>query len=433
MDFLEHTRAVAANYQRFAEILLSNESGLSKVNRLLALNLTPVPEIKRQGYSIGSEGIWAEAFACFPEFSFPRLLETARGGDASIAEPILLKSLSMWGDVFAEVLSDWVADADPEIRRKGINGLTLYARQLEVFCDPETPTTETRLQRENYPELVWLMREREIGAPPVRLLTGTQRRRWLALLAKRLEADLNEQEQILTLRRLWQLYQPVMPRDWLDATTEHIGAIAEKTASRTLEREAIIALRRLDADFALEHIRRHWLKDAQRRNMAAEALGLFRTEAAFQMLKELVIDENPETRRKAVSSLESFDSTLALPLLDSLRDAHKDVQRQILRTRSKFTRKFRGERRQSSLYFISPLALLRRVPMKPIFSEQELNAQIEPELIADVSSSRRYAVELGLLERRGDTYRLSKIGAVIHWVESFLREGLEQFGKETGG
>jgi hypothetical protein len=69
--------------------------------------------------------------------------------------------------------------------------------------------------------------------------------------------------------------------------------------------------------------------------------------------------------------------------------------------------------------------------MQPVFTEQELNSQIEPALLSDVSSSRRYAVELGLLERRGDVYRLSRYGTVIHWVEGFLREGLTKFAESA--
>ena len=45
----------------------------------------------------------------------------------------------------------------------------------------------------------------------------------------------------------------------------------------------------------------------------------------------------------------------------------------------------------------------------------------------DVSSSRRYAVELGLLERHADVYRLSGMGTAIHWVETYLQEGLRRF------
>jgi hypothetical protein len=56
-----------------------------------------------------------------------------------------------------------------------------------------------------------------------------------------------------------------------------------------------------------------------------------------------------------------------------------------------------------------------------------LTASLPPELIADISSSRRYAVELGLLERRTDLYRLSGMGAAVHWVESYVQDGLNRF------
>ena len=84
-------------------------------------------------------------------------------------------------------------------------------------------------------------------------------------------------------------------------------------------------------------------------------------------------------------------------------------------------------KRHNAVYSISPLALLLQTPTTPIFSERELNASIAPDLIADVSSSRRYAVELGLLERHADVYRLSGMGTAVHWVETSLQEGLRRF------
>ncbi len=79
--------------------------------------------------------------------------------------------------------------------------------------------------------------------------------------------------------------------------------------------------------------------------------------------------------------------------------------------------------------------MLAQSPAKPVFSERALTVAIAPELIADISSSRRYAVELGLFERRTDLYRLSSLGAAVHWVESYVQEGLKRFaaggGKDT--
>ena len=324
-------------------------------------------------------------------------------------------------------------------RLKVLHGLSLYARQLQIFSVPEVETTEKRLQRENYPELVRFMRgydERseipgieEVGAPPAPSFSG----RPLFELCYLLCNDSDEPEQIATLRCLWQLHASktghTMPQKWLLGVIERIAEVAKNALSRTIEREAVIALCHLKCERGSEYIRAHWLQDPQRRSMAAEVLGIIRTEGAFQMLKELVTDAAPEARRKAISSLESFEPVQTLAVLNSLTDNDKKVHRQILRSRIKLTRKPRHKKRESGLYFISPLALLRRVPRKPIFSEQELNAQIEPEIIADVASLRRYAVELGLLERRGDTYRLSKSGTLIHWVETFLQGGPERFAE----
>ena len=69
-----HTYAsvVEDNYQRLADILLSADPDTSNVQRLLSLDLLPVPSIPR-GYAIWSEGLLAEAFACFATAAFPAL------------------------------------------------------------------------------------------------------------------------------------------------------------------------------------------------------------------------------------------------------------------------------------------------------------------------------------------------------------------------
>ncbi len=135
------------------------------MDQLLSLEPSPVPEVKKRGYSIWSEGIFAEAFACFPELAFPRLLETLRASRPDDATFILFKSLMMWRDGFAEALSDWLDDPETETRRKALHGLTVCAKQLQIFCGSEAAGTEKRLQRENYPELAQFMRGADVGAP----------------------------------------------------------------------------------------------------------------------------------------------------------------------------------------------------------------------------------------------------------------------------
>ena len=72
MDVHTYTGVVEDNYQRLADLLLSADPDASKVQRLLALDLLPAPPIPR-GYAIWSEGLLAEAFACFPTVAFPAL------------------------------------------------------------------------------------------------------------------------------------------------------------------------------------------------------------------------------------------------------------------------------------------------------------------------------------------------------------------------
>jgi hypothetical protein len=77
MELHTYAGVVEDNYQRLADILLSSEPDASKVQRLLSIDFLPAPPIKR-GYAIWSEGLLAEAFACFPTLAFPALLDRLR-------------------------------------------------------------------------------------------------------------------------------------------------------------------------------------------------------------------------------------------------------------------------------------------------------------------------------------------------------------------
>jgi hypothetical protein len=72
MELHTYASVVDDNYQRLADILLGTEPDASKVQRLLAVHFLPVPSIPR-GYAIWSEGLLAEAFACFATAAFPAL------------------------------------------------------------------------------------------------------------------------------------------------------------------------------------------------------------------------------------------------------------------------------------------------------------------------------------------------------------------------
>jgi hypothetical protein len=122
-------------------------------------------------------------------------------------------------------------------------------------------------------------------------------------------------------------------------------------------------------------------------------------------------------------------------VLQARQDTDAKTQRQLLRSRNQLKRRLQrkaGTTRRSpnATYAISPLVLLSQAPGKPIFTERELSAAIAPGLIADISSSRRYAVELGLLQRQGDVYRLSGMGTAAHWVEGYLQAGLERYSDQ---
>ncbi len=433
MELETYAYAVEDNYQRLADILLSSAPDASKVERLLLIDFVPVIPMKR-GYAIWSEGIVAEAFACFPTYAFPCLLDVLRTAPDSKDLSLIYKALTMWGDGFASALSDWLHAADVRLQGRAIYGLALYAKLLNTLCDGKAPSIETQLHRENYPELVRWMRESEIGAAPLATLSDTLRLTLTQQLGHLLTDTDNESQQIAILRCVGRLGHPTLP---LSDVVETIIAMATNATARTLEREAVVALCHLDRVQAAAYIRQSWLQDEHRRNMAAEILGLARTETAFETLRELMTDTNADTRRKAISSIESFESAAALDALKALQESDRKALRQLLRSRHQLTRhisrkSLRPRKRQNVIYHISPLLLLSQVPAKPVFSERTLQASIDPGLIADVSSSRRYAVELGLLERQADVYRLSAMGAAVHWVEAYLQDGLRRLSSVIG-
>ena len=432
MELETYADTVAENYQRLADILQSSVPDASKVERLLSLDLLPVITMKR-GYAIWSEGIVAEALACFPAHAFPRLLEALRTAPDNTDLSRIYKALTMWGDDFASALSDWLDTADAQLRGRAVYGLTLYAKLLNTLYDSEAWSIEKRLHRDHYPELARLMRDWEIGVAPTVTLADPPRSMLSQRLSHLLTDTSDDTQQIAILRCLGRLGGPTLP---MPDSIDTIVAMATEATSRSLEREAVIALCHLDRAQASEYIRLHWLQDPQRRNMAAEILGLVRSETAFDMLQDLLTDPNAETRRKAISSMESFESVDALNVLNAIQERDQKALRQLLRSRTQLKRRLQrhalaARKKQNPIYSISPLILLSQAPAKPVFSERMLTASLDPELIADISSSRRYAVELGLLERQADVYRLSGMGATIHWVEGCLQDGLKRFASAT--
>src|SRR5919108_5760921 len=153
MELQTYAGVVEENYQRLADILLSAEPDASKVQRLLSIDLLPAPPIKR-GYAIWSEGLLAEALACFPTLAFPALLERLRTVPANQDPSRLYKALTMWGDRFAIALSDWLASDTIRLQERAIYGLTLYAKGLNALCDVEAPSLESRPHQTNFPQLV---------------------------------------------------------------------------------------------------------------------------------------------------------------------------------------------------------------------------------------------------------------------------------------
>ena len=150
---------------------LSPAPDASKVQRLLALDLLPAPPIPR-GYAIWSEGLLAEAFACFPTTAFPALCERLRSATAHQDTSRLYKALTMWGDRFATALSAWLASDTLRVQARAIHGLTLYAKGLNALCDVETPSLASCLHQINYPELVRFTRDWDLGVAPAALLSG---------------------------------------------------------------------------------------------------------------------------------------------------------------------------------------------------------------------------------------------------------------------
>src|SRR4029450_2601804 len=174
MDLHTYAGVVEDNYQRLADILLSADPDASKVQRLLALDLLPAPPIPR-GYAIWSEGLLAEAFACFPTAAFPALWERLRTATANEDTSRLYKALTMWGDRFATALSDWLESDTIRLQARAIRGLTLYAKGLNALYNAEAPALETHLHQTDYAELVRFTRDWDLGVAPAALLAGHPR------------------------------------------------------------------------------------------------------------------------------------------------------------------------------------------------------------------------------------------------------------------
>lgn len=425
MDLATYASVVEENYQRLADILLSAAPDASKVQHLLSLDLLPAPPMKR-GYAIWSEGLLAEAFACFPTPAFPAVLERLRSATDNQDTSRLYKALTMWGDRFATALSDWLYSDTIRLQDRAIYGLTLYAKGLHTLCDADALSVEARLHHEKYPELARLARDWELGVAPATLLSG-HLRHTLAQQLGMMVADAADDAQCIAILRC--LGRLCAPHQSVPGLVDALSALAADTDSRTLEREAVVALCHLDRTHASAYIRQHWLHGEPQRHMAAEILGLARTHDAFEMLQELMADPSADIRRKAIASIESFASDDTLRILEAYQDHDQKTQRQLLRSRNQLKRRLHRKSAatwhgQSAIYAISPLVLLSHAPGKPVFTERELTATIAPGLIGDISSSRRYAVELGLFERQGDVYRLSGMGTAMHWVEGYLQAGL---------
>jgi len=336
----------------------------------------------------------------------------------------------MWGDRFATALSAWLASDTLRWHARAIHGLTLYAKGLNALCDVETPSLETHLHQTNYAELVRVTRDWDLGVAPAALLSGHPRHVLAHQVGTMVVEATDEAHRIAMLRCLGRLCVPHHPAPALAAT---LATLAAEADSRVLEREAIIALCHLDRTQACAYIRQHWLAGAPQRTMAAELLGLARTSAAFDLLLKLMVDPQADTRRKALASLAAFASEDALRVLTAHQEPDPQTQRQLLRSRQELRRRVHHpaaapRRGPSAIYGISPLVLLAHAPGQAVFTERALSAALPPGLIADSASSRRYAVELGLFERQGDVYRVSGLGAAVHWVEGYLQAGVRRYG-----
>jgi hypothetical protein len=428
MELHTYAGVVEDNYQRLADVLLSSEPDASKVQRLLSIDFLPATPIKR-GYAIWSEGLLAEAFACFPTLAFPALLDRLRTLSDHQDTTRLYKALTMWGDRFALALSDWLASDTRRLQERAIQGLTLYAKGLNAVCDAEAPAFESHLHQTNYPELVRFTRDWALGVAPAACLSGHPRHALAHQVGQMVVQAADEAQRIAMLRCLGRLCVPHQPAPDL---VHAIASLAAEATSGLLEREAVVALCHLDRAQACAYMRQHWLDAAPQRSMAAELLGLARTHTAFELLLELLVDPSADTRHKAIASLASFASEDALRVLQARQDPDPKTQRQLLRSRHELRRRVQGpsaapRRGPSAIYGISPLVLLAHVPGRAVFTERELSAALPPWLIADLSSSRRYAVELGLFERQSDVYRLSGMGAAVHWVEGYLQAGVRRY------
>ena len=205
----------------------------------------PAPPIPR-GYAIWSEGLLAEAFACFPTTAFPALCERLRSATAHQDTSRLYKALTMWGDRFATALSAWLASDTLRVQARAIHGLTLYAKGLNALCDVETPSLASCLHQINYPELVRFHARLGPGCRPRGPALWTPRHALAHQVGLLVVETVDEARRIAMLRCLSRLCVPHQPVPALVDTLVTLAAEADspRWSGKPSSRCAISTVRR---------------------------------------------------------------------------------------------------------------------------------------------------------------------------------------------
>jgi RNA polymerase sigma-70 factor (ECF subfamily) len=352
------------------------------------------------------------ALLCYPAAAYPRLLDQFWSGTRGD----VLYALGRTGDRFAATLIDTLRAGDPRRRARALEGAEAIARGLRCDAPGDAPD-EDRMALE--------ARFRRKWAPP---LSRDRDPVVLAALAEAIGQRLEEMtagEQVRAVSVLGWLrsrpHQPAVEALARDGTgpvrLAAIRALAELGAADAAGLLADLAERGTSAE----------------RAAALDALGRLQVDAARALAARATTDPDPLVCRAGTFALGSLDGDASALLALSRGPAapNREAARRALHARRQQQtagaaappRRLHprvGFHTPNPPYHVSVEAAIRHLPEDRSYSEADLTRRIA-ELCADYSSTRRYLVEGGLMQRERGIYRLTPLGAAVWRVERCLR------------
>ena len=380
-----------------------------------------------------SAALLDSAFQCFPEEAFSRLwarFEVARDQEELFRTPDVLYGLCRSAQRFADALVPMLEGDDARRVRLALAGVEGLGRSLRMWLNVQgeessdgalAADVEERLyvnerrQRRKWP----LLRAEDVGRESLESLAAP-----VVTVLHRTEASHRE----AALRGLGLLKVPT-----------HLDAIraAASDSESSVRTAALVALGEMaDAEAGDLVLRAAESSDAAERRAAVEVLSRLKPGGALERLLALIDDKDASVRRSAVVALGEFDE--ARPRLEAvLRGGDRNLARAAADALMGGRRSNRGpldatvKRKERAGLGGRPIARISAdtalrfaMPELRVYEHKELTERLAA-VCSDYSSTRRYLVEEGLLERVGDTYTPTADGEVAWRVEHrILADGL---------